>query len=44
LLFSRKQQDGFAPTFYQGFEENTFEENTLFMALQPALKNTSPDL
>jgi len=32
LRFSRKRQDGSAPNFFQGLEENT-------CSLQPALKN-----
>jgi len=35
--FSRKQQDGSAPIFFQDLEENA-------CSLQPALKSTAPNL
>jgi len=35
LRFSRKRQDGYAPNFIQGLEENT-------CLLQPALKSNAP--
>jgi len=37
FAFSRKQQDGSAPNFFQGLEENT-------CFLQPALKSIAPGL
>jgi len=37
LRFPRKRQDGSAPNFFQGLEENT-------CSLQPALKSSAPSL
>jgi len=37
LRFSRKQQDGSVPIFFQGLGENT-------CSLQPALKSNAPGL
>jgi len=43
LRFSRKQQDGYAPNFFQGLEENTCFYNLHWKAMHPAFKRRTAE-